>query len=335
MFGLDEGGRVPATPAGTCNMAERTRTSPDQAGRHRAGGSVFSAPVVLAALTVTLLGLSMPAFLWWQDSRRPTFARAGQTASPASPTRDVPTIAGTGAAFPVLTMLASEFERSTGTTIAIAPSIGSGGGLRALADGAIDCAIVSRAVAPDEFEGRLITFAQAPVVIAAGVDVPVHALTGQELIDLYTGKLTTWPNGPPVGLLLREPGDSGTRVFEEHFPAFADAHAQAARSGLHPVLLTELAMQRALLDRPRSVGVFDYPATRFGHLPLVVLAIDGLHPEADGAAAQYPLVRPLSLVLPRDVRREIADFADFVTGAQGRGILEAGGCLPVEVAGAQ
>lgn len=312
-------------------MAGATKTIPDQATRGSVRRALPAVPVVVAATTVVLLGLAMPAFLWWHNGQRPSFPPGSQMPPADSQAREVATIAGTGAAFPALTLLAYEFEQSTGTTIAIAPSIGSGGGLRALRDGVIDCAVVSRAVEPDEFEGRLVTFGQAPVVIAAGLDVPVHALTAQDLVDLYTGRLATWPNGPPIDLLLREPGDSGTRVFEEHFPSFAEAHAQAARSGRHPVLLTELAMQRALLDRPRSIGVFDYPAIRLGRLPLQILPLEGLHPESGGESSPYPLLRPLSLVLPQAPRREVSDFAAFVTGTQGRELLEAGGCLAPEV----
>ena len=92
--------------------------------------------------------------------------------------------------------------------------IGSGGGIRALLDGAIDIAIVSRRLTADEREQGLVytPFSRIPVVVAAGHQSTVDLTrpggltvvddTGFAICDLLPGGLSVafQPLDPPAVL---------------------------------------------------------------------------------------------------------------------------------------
>ena len=95
-------------------------------------------------------------------------------------------IAGSGVVLPILGRLAAVYNVEGPGEVRVAPSIGSGGGLAALRDGAIDCAVVSREVSAQEMgDWRVIPFARSAVILAAGQDVPDPSIRLPRLLALY------------------------------------------------------------------------------------------------------------------------------------------------------
>ena len=132
------------------------------------------AAIIVFIVTASMVGGGMFAFVYHQDQSRPEVETsppmAGRTPFPDElPHSSVAILAGTGTAIPVLELLVEEFGVRNGVSLRIAPSIGSSGGLAALRDGKIDCAVISRKLTSDEARGLQVRpFAMASVVLAGG-----------------------------------------------------------------------------------------------------------------------------------------------------------------------
>ncbi len=252
----------------------------------------------LYLMTVFAVAGIMWGFVWNEGSRRPHFDLAGAVATqPAK----YPVIAGTGAALPLLQRLTTDWQAAGGETILIAPSIGSGGGLAALTDSVIDCAIVSRPLQPIESEGRVLhPLAMAPIVLAAGRGVAVNRISPDELVRLVAHQDAGEANG--AGVVLREPGDSAQEVLAQAIPGFGEAIALAMEQKSWPLAFTDADMERFLIDRSSFVGVFDLGTISLKSLPLKAIPIDG-------EPGQY--LRPFTLVCRQDHR--LAGFLDHLS----------------------
>jgi phosphate transport system substrate-binding protein len=250
----------------------------------------------------------------------------GIGAHPEGPGSCTRCIGGTGTALPILEHLARALEDSGGERVELAASIGSSGGLAALRDGRLDCAVVSRELSQEEVEGfRFLPFARAPVVLVGSESLPVRSLSVDEVQDLYSGRVRTWSDGGPVMVLLREPGDSATRAFTAAVPSFAEVHERALADRIWPMELTDGAMQDALVKSHRSLGLFDLGILRLRELPLREVPVQGV----------TDLVRPLALVCRREISPATEAFVDFVCGEPGQMIMAGFGYQPARDRGAK
>ena len=129
-------------------------------------------------------------------------ARAAKTDATAAVVR----IGGTGTALGTMQRLVDVFRKiRPQADFVIVPSLGSGGGIKALRAGAIDVAVISRPLKEKE-RGPDITaveYARTPLVFAMAEPAVLLTLTVPELVSIYAGERKTWPNGRPLRLVLR------------------------------------------------------------------------------------------------------------------------------------
>ncbi len=280
---------------------------------------------VVATYVLAVLGVAgtMNYVVWNHHAQRPPL----HVAEAAEGLMEMPVIAGTGAALPLLERLADRYEADSGKRIRIASSIGSSGGLAALADGVIDCAVVSRPLRPEErAAGAIHPFALAPVVLAAGRDVPLDGMASEDLVRLVEGTQTAGSNGAPALMILRETGDSGFAVFGQRITGFHEAWQRSLASGRWPVVYTDEDMERALVKQSAGAGIIDYGTLRLHNLPLHVIPVDGLAPAEDGSAP-YPYVRPFTLVCPVAPGHRLAGFVRFLRTPETRQLIRSFGYL--------
>ncbi|MCB1808002.1 MAG: substrate-binding domain-containing protein, partial [Candidatus Competibacteraceae bacterium] len=107
-------------------------------------------------------------------------------------------IGGTGGALATLQLLADAYGQShPEVEITVLPSLGSGGGIKALAAGAIQLAVSSRPL--KDAETRLgvnaFEYGRTAFVFAVGRETAVDSVTTQEVAAIYSGALEHWPDG--------------------------------------------------------------------------------------------------------------------------------------------
>jgi len=268
--------------------------------------------VVAVNVATVALALAGPGC---EDARRP--------AAPACvvEARDPGTlvIAGSGSGLALLRSFARRYQDAhPEARIEVPESIGTSGGLRALHDGAIDIALVSRPLTAAEHAGVTVT-PLARVLAAFATRARVTDLDAAALAEIYAGKRARWPDGTRVVPFVRQAGDSANALIATHLPEVGRAIEAALASERLPVAYTDQELEAALLNVDGAIGLIDLAALRLDGPALYALALGGVLPEREAAlAGRYPLVTPLALVTRGDAVSRSAEargFLDFVISA--------------------
>jgi phosphate transport system substrate-binding protein len=236
--------------------------------------------------------------------------------------------AGSGSSLPIMRLLADAFtKRRPDVRIENPANLGSTGGIRAVADGAITVGLVSRPLrAPEKELGlTVLPYARSPIILAVHPKVAEDAITADDLVRIYQGIKTRWGDGSEIVVLTREPGDTAIEALESAVPAFKAAHVACRQAKRCTVFFTEQEMIRALADRPRALGLTDLGTIRAEGVPVKPLAFNGVRPTPEEVQrGRYPLVRTLAFVFRKgQLPAEAAAFLAFVRSKEGEKILRA------------
>lgn len=223
----------------------------------------------------------------------------------------------------ILASALPELAGRTGLEVQVARS-GTGKGLKALWDGQVEVAGVSRALTPEE-RGR------RPSVAIIGYDAlaawvhrtnPVKGLTHQQLKDLFTGRITSWKQlgGPDLPVVTcTERRDSERATLE----AFRQLALDGADYGPGRELEDPADCLALVASSPGAVA----PASIAYALPGVrPLPVDGVAPVAANVRnATYPLTRPLLLVTREPPHGDLRTFVDFMVSPEGQAFVAGAG----------
>lgn len=255
---------------------------------------------------------------------------AGQAAG-AVPFR----ISGTGAALGGMQLLADAFMQShPGTEIVVLPSLGSGGGIKALRAGAIDIAVSSRPPKDTERAPGMVDleYARTPFVFATRADNPITSTTVEQLAAIYRGDLVIWPDDSAVRLVLRPPSESDTRLLRRISPAMDGAvDAAFARPGML-IAVNDQENADALERMAGTLGGATLGQILAERRSLKPLTLDGVVPTVEAlAAGRYRWSKRLYMIVG-STRSDVAtDFVAFLQSPSGHEILRASGHLPMAV----
>lgn len=261
-----------------------------------------------------------------------SLAAAADKTTP-SPSSEHITAAGSGVNLAITRLLAEAFGKQQPTwVIDIPASIGTRGAIKAVAEGAIPLGLISRPLKAEEQALGLMEkpYARVAIVLAAHAGVPDETITSQELNDIFKGTKTTWQNGKTIIVQAREKSDSGFQVLDQRIPGFKDIYAESHEAKRWTLYFTDQEANAALAATPNALGVTDLGMIATEHLPVRVLNLNGVSPEAahvrDGS---YPLNRQLSFVYKTgNLSPGVQAFLDFVSSDAGRAILQANGYIP-------
>jgi phosphate transport system substrate-binding protein len=289
-------------------------------------------------LAVSLSMLALLAAAAWvvvsgADQPLPPFLEA-PLSRPAALTRaphDGLRMAGSGSNLPITRSLSTAFAMVEGQHAVVHASIGSGGGIQALLDGAIDIALVSRPMRDGEREQGLVAtpYARVPVVVAVHANVPDSRVTSAALVEIFGGSRHSWADGSRIVVLQRERDDSSHTAIERVVPGFAEANELAYRQSRWRVLYRDDAMREALSDTRGAIGLFgegEIPES----LPIKALAIDDVLPSPQSVqSGAYPFHKDFAFVTRGPPEGQAAAFIGFALSPAGRRIIEDGGALPL------
>ena len=214
--------------------------------------------------------------------------------------------------------------------VVVEDSVGTGGGVRATFDGAIDVGLVSRKLS--EAEERLglveVPVATDAVIVAAQPDVTVDGLRAAELVALYAGHARRFPDGSLATVLLRDRGESANLALDAALPGMHEARERSYRLGFR-VIYHDDAMAAALALTPGSLGVYSYGLLKATRIPLKVLALDGKRPSVEALAdGSWRVTRPLGFVVRPERLARVKPLLDLTAMEEGWRILRDAGYLP-------
>lgn len=259
------------------------------------------------------------AWLWWGP--------AG--ASAAENPRLV--LAGSGANIPLMTKLAEAYRAEhPGIEIDVPKSIGSTGGIKAAAEGAVALGLSSRPLDVRESASglRALPYARVAIVMAAHPGVPADGLSTEDLISIVRGTKTTWSNGQEIVVFMRQFDESNNTVLKEGVPGLAPVLDEAIRTQRWRILFHDHEMADALAKTPYSLGVSNVGNATAARLK--ILALDGIAPTAANVEqGRYRLTNTLYIIQRSDLPPAVSAFLAFVRSPHGARLIKDTGYLPL------
>ena len=214
---------------------------------------------------------------------------------------------------------------------------GSGAGIEAVAEGRAEIGNSSRNLTEEERARGLVENVAAIDGIAVCVDGfhGVRDVTGEQLADIYMGRITNWAalggEDLPIVVIGREAG-SGTR---EAFETLLGIEEQCTYAN---ELDSTGAVMARIASTPGAIGYvsFDMVETsgkgRTGR-NVMALRLDGVEAEAENVRnGSYPLCRPLLMITRGEVSAQgelVQAWFRYVAGGEGREIMTKAGLVTV------
>jgi phosphate transport system substrate-binding protein len=240
------------------------------------------------------------------------------------------TVVGTGDSQLLLQALADAFEsHHPKVKVTIPPSIGSSGGVRAVASGADVIGRIARPLTKNEQQFNLSyhLFAYSPVVFIVNQSVAgIEGLTAQQALDIFSGKITNWSEvgGPEhkIYLVNREEGDSSRLVLDRQIEGFATIEKSPG-----PIFYSTPEAMNALADNPFTIGYG--PISMVKGPSMRALRFNGYSADttltSDGT---YPLQSPFALIWKGPLSAPGQRFVEFLSSQESADIMRTFGVQP-------
>jgi len=262
-----------------------------------------------------------------------TLAACSSAATKPTPTPNLPkknvAISGSGSVSTVVKYLSDAYgKKHSDLTFEFLSGTGTGGGVKGVLQRQLDLAAMGRAPTSEETAGGIayLDVGLDRVAIAVSLDVPVTQLTGQQVKDILTGKITNWSavGGPDatINVLVRDEADSATAVLRDKLLG------KEAFAGSALALTSAPDMQAALSNMTRAIGFLGNSDLRLEKPKAHAVVIDG-HDLAN-LNDTYPYPRPVGIgYLPANVA-QVQPFLDFIKSAEGQALLVSAGISPAK-----
>jgi phosphate transport system substrate-binding protein len=212
--------------------------------------------------------------------------------------------------------LKTAFEAQFPGTSVTTSAQGSSKGLEALLAAQADVAASSRPLYPEEAAQGLVAVpvARDQIAIVVGIEnVSSQALTRQQVVDIFQGRITNWSevggSNLPIRVLNRPP-QSGTH------DAFKEIILNGDEFGTGSTMITlDRDATTPMLQALQSDGIGYATASQVMNQTTVrVVAIDGVTPAADS----YPFSRQLYYVYREPLSPVAAAFLGYALSPQGQ-----------------
>jgi phosphate transport system substrate-binding protein len=250
----------------------------------------------------------------------------------SSANADTLRVGGLGAATKLLPVLSARFaDKNANAALEVIPSLGSSGGLRALAEGVLDMAVSGRPLNAEELKQGLhvAMTIRTPFVMVTSHDKP-DGIRSAEIEGIYRNQKAKWSDGSAVRVILRPKSDSDTPLLGGMFPAMVSA-LEAARAR-HDVTVAATDQDNAdAAERiPGSLTGSTLTQIKTEERRLRMIPIDGVVPTLETLeSGAYPFSKTIYFVLPAKKNPLAENLVTFLHSPAGEAALRDGGTLLV------
>jgi len=239
-------------------------------------------------------------------------------------------VGGTGAMTEAMRQLGARFSADTGVSFEIVPNLGSNGGLRAIAAGALDLSVAGRPLTADETARGLheVLALSTPYVIVTSHRRPT-GVKAADVAGLFSDAGATWADGQGVRVILRPKTDSDTGTMGELFPGAAAAITVARARADVPTAATDGDNADTAERTPGSLTGATYVQILLEKRNLRFVPIDGVEPSIESfERGDYKQRKLLRFVLPATGSPAAERFIAFLRSPDGIAALRGMGVLP-------
>ncbi len=236
------------------------------------------------------------------------------------------TIVGTGSGTAILTAIGAAFTlQHPGMMITVPKSIGSGGGIKAVGRDEYLLGRVAREIKENEepYGLTLVPVAKIPIVFFVNRSVTVKNLSIQQVLDIYSGKITNWKDvggdDARIRLITREEGDSSLDALKESFPGFKDITITSKSKMTFSDPETEAAVE----EYAGAIAYGSYANAK--NTNAKILTVDG----KSATDLDYPYVGMLGLIFKeKNYTGNIKQFVEFATSETAHEAIKEEGGMP-------
>jgi len=236
---------------------------------------------------------------------------------------------GVGAATRLLPELFEGFENSAKLELEVIPSLGSNGGLRALADGVLDMAVSGRPLTEQERAAGLrpVLSIRTPFVLVTSHPQP-NGLRSSEIADVFKSLRPTWRDGAPIRIILRPRSDSDTTVLGNMFPGMVAAIETARQRPDVPIAATDQDNADLAERLGGSLSAATLTQIIAERRALRLVTLDGIEPSLaaleDGS---YPYAKTLDFIVSSRIAPHAEAFIAFLRSSAGQATLRSKGSV--------
>lgn len=270
---------------------------------------------------------------FWVRFRFACLAATLVLAAEAAQAKDVVRVGGTGIGL-AFSRIAGDHLMAIDDSIQteVFPSLGTPGGLKALAAGDLDVAITARPLSEGE---RTKGFREAACMTTALVFATSRpAAPGiklAELPEIYSDPSPRWPDGQPLKIILRAAAGSENPYLVKLVPGMEAALAAAFRRPGIPIGATDQENADLAQRMAGSFAIMTLMQIRSERLEMTPLPVNGVTPSAATLAERsYPMPLPLCYVLPVSPAQGALRFVAFMRSTAGRELARLHGGEPTE-----
>jgi phosphate transport system substrate-binding protein len=236
---------------------------------------------------------------------------------------------GTGAVSEMLRQIGPAFRAQTGITLEVIPSLGTGGGNAAAADGVLGISVGGRDLRQKEIERGLKVVAtfRTPFGLVTPRPGP-DGLRSTEIAALYGADNPSWPDGSPILIIIRPADESDSLLLAALFPGMSEAikHLRA-RSDLSVAATDQDNAEMAEKTHGSLIGA-SLTQIMSEKRNLHFVAIDGVAPSVETYEnGSYPYAKTLYFVVPATTSPEAAAFLSFTATPAGKSLLRKAGII--------
>jgi len=243
------------------------------------------------------------------------------------------TVAGTGDSQALLKKLVAEFHQTMpgrDIIVHVPDSVGSSGGIKALAAGKVALARTARPLKDEEKKQNLqqVRFALSPVVMAVHPSVKgINNISSRQVSEIYSGQIRNWKQlggtESPIYAVDRETGDSSRTILEKHLNGFPKGRTAAK------IFYTTPEAEAAISEHKFTIGFLPLSAAKAHGLK--VLSVDGIKPTEDNVIkGNYKYVTPFYIVSKTKPSGAKRTFIDFLYTEKAKKIIRSSGSVPTK-----
>ena len=243
------------------------------------------------------------------------------------------TVGGTGSAMPLVGQFAQAYgslEPNVKVRV-VDPPLGSNGAIRAVLAGAVDLAVLGKPLTEAEKAQGCQDWelGRTPFLVVTERKLPLPGFTVEQLAAIYSGKMTTWSDGSPIRLVVRNLFESDTLILRKMSPDMDRAVDVAlARPGML-VAANDLENIDLLERTPDSLGTSNLALVQAQNRKLNALPIDSKEPTlAALRQGTYPYSKSIYLARGPRLSPVAQGFLEFILSASGKEILDRAGYVP-------
>lgn len=238
--------------------------------------------------------------------------------------QDKVTLTGSSTIAPMVSDFGKAFEANHPGIRIDVQSGGSGRGITDARQGLADLGMVSRFAKDDEKDLKFFTIALDGVCIILNKANKLESLSEQQVIDIYTGKITNWKEiggkDAKITVVNKAEGRSTLELFTHHFK-LKNSEIKAS-----VVIGDNQQGIKTVAGNPNAIGYVSVGSAEYDSkhgVKIKLLPMKGVLASTENILNRtFPLSRPLNLVAKSEPEGVVKEFLQFVLSKDANAIIK-------------